>query len=213
MTDPAAADPPAAPTLDFYFFIGSIYSYLSVMTVDAEAAAAGIAVRWRPFNLRAILAGQGPPPARNPVKMRYSWRDLERRAARAGIPIRPDPPYPVDPDLLANRVAVVAADEGWVADFTRAVFTAWMREHARPEDPQTLSRAIAGAGRDPEAAIGRANSDPTAELYAAWTETARRLGVFGAPTFAVGAELFWGSDRLPDALDWALGRAGPDEGR
>src|SRR5215471_16880681 len=101
-------------SLDFYFFYGSIHSYLSVMRIEPLASAATVEVRWRPFNLREILIEQNNTGfTKNPVKMNYFWHDVERRARRHNIPFAGRAPYPADPDLLALRTGVVAAQEGW----------------------------------------------------------------------------------------------------
>ncbi|MDE2229683.1 MAG: DsbA family protein [Alphaproteobacteria bacterium] len=120
--------------LDFFFFYGSIHSYLSVMRIEPLAAKAGVAVRWRPFNLREILIEQNNTAfAKNPVRLAYNWRDIERRAARLGIPFKGRAPYPVEPDLLALRVGIAAAAEGWCADYTRATFRACFSTASRPD--------------------------------------------------------------------------------
>src|SRR5271169_3390519 len=117
-------------TLDFFFFYGSIHSYLSVMRIEGLAKSAGIAVRWRPFNLREILIEQNNTAfVRNQVRLDYNWRDIERRAKRIGVPFAGRPPYPVDPQLLALRVGVLAAAENWCAAYTQATFRAWFLEH------------------------------------------------------------------------------------
>ncbi len=96
--------------LDFFFYIGSTYTYLSVNRVEEIAARAGLSLRWRPFNVRAIMIEQNNRPfIGKPVKLRYMWRDLERRANRYGIPFKSPPDYPVDPEGLANRVALIAS--------------------------------------------------------------------------------------------------------
>src|SRR5690606_35094902 len=105
-----------AQPLDFYFFVGSLHTYLAVMRIG-EAIDAGIEVRWRPFNLRAIMVEQNNIPARNPVKMAYIYRDVARRAKRLGCPFDQKPTYPFDAELLANRVAVVAAQQGWCREY------------------------------------------------------------------------------------------------
>src|SRR5215469_1961967 len=98
-----------AEMLDFFFFYGSIHTYLSVMRIGHLAQAAGVTIVWRPFNLREILIEQNNTAfARNPVRLAYNWRDIERRAQRFGVPFSGRAPYPVDPDLLALRVGVVA---------------------------------------------------------------------------------------------------------
>src|SRR5690348_13199234 len=112
--------------LDFFFFYGSIHTYLSVMRIETLAAPAGTAIRWRPFNLRAILIEQNNTAfARNPVRLAYNWRDIQRRSRHMGVPFAGPAPYPADPDLLALSVGTVAAAEGWCAAYTKATFAAW----------------------------------------------------------------------------------------
>ena len=187
--------------MDFFVFIGSLYSYLSVMRLGPIARAAGVAVRWRPFNLRAIMVEQNNIPRNNPVKMKYAWRDVERRALRYGLPFTPGMPYPVDPEGLANRVAVVAAAGGWCEAYMQATYRAWFVEHRAPGHPADI---LARLGH-PEA-LEQANTPEIRQRFDDETEAARRLGIFGAPTFAVGEEIFWGDDRLEDALANATGR-------
>lgn len=197
-----------ALSLDFFFFIGSTYTYLTVSRIEALASREGVAIRWRPSSVRTIMAEQNNIPFRDkPAKAQYMWRDIERRATRHGIPFRSIPPYPVDPDELANRVAVVASLEGWCPAYTTAVFRAWFLEHRVPGDHLYLPALLAELGQDPEATIARANTQDVRERYAAETQVARALGIFGSPTFVAGGEIFWGDDRLEDALDWCKSHA------
>jgi 2-hydroxychromene-2-carboxylate isomerase len=189
--------------LDLFFFYGSTYTYLTVMRVEEAAAQAGIGVRWRPFNVREIMLEQDNIPFRDkPVKMRYMWRDIERRAARHGIPFDRIPTYPVDPDNLANRVGVVAATEGWCPEYTRATYRAWFLEDKPPGDPEHLRSILSALGKDPEAVTTQADSREIRDRYDAETDAARSMGIFGSPTFVVADEIFWGDDRLEDALEW-----------
>ena len=99
-------------SIDLFLFYGSTYTYLTVMRIGALAAKAGIGVRWRPFNVREIMIEMDNIPfAKKPIKARYMWRDIERRAARHGLPFKLQPVYPVDPQLVATRVGVVAAEQ------------------------------------------------------------------------------------------------------
>ena len=194
--------------LEFFFFYGSTYTYLTVMRIEEEAARAGVEVNWRPFNAREIMIEQDNIPFRDkPVKRRYMWRDVERRATRYGVPFDQIPTYPVDPDLLANRVGVVAADEGWCLEYTRAIYQAWFLEDKPPGDPEHLGPLLADLGRDPEAVLSRADTPEIRGHYDRETDVARELGIFGSPTFAVGDEIFWGDDRLEDALEWLKSRS------
>lgn len=190
--------------MDFFFFIGSTYSYLSVVRAESAAAQAGVELVWRPFSVRTLMREQNNVPfATKPAKMRYMWRDIERRAARFGVPFAGIPPYPVDPDELANRVATLAASEGWCREFTQAAYRQWFLEGQDPGAPETLRQVLQALGRDAERCIGEASSERTRQAYLAATDEARQLGIFGSPTFVVGREIFWGDDRLDDALAWA----------
>lgn len=196
---------PAA--LEFFFFIGSTYSYLSVVRAEASAQAAGVALVWRPFSVRTLMREQNNSPfVGKPVKMRYMWRDLERRAQRFGVPFDGIPPYPIDPDERANRVAMLAAIEGWCPAFARAAYHAWFLGKQDPGRPEVLRAILNGLGRDTERCMAEADSTTVRDAYVAQTARARDLGLFGSPTFVCGTELFWGDDRLDDALAWA--RAG-----
>lgn len=191
-----------AQPIDFYFFIGSLHTYLAVMRIG-EAIDAGIEVRWRPFNLRAIMVEQNNVPARNPVKMAYIYRDVARRAKRLGCPFEHKPKYPLDIELLANRVAVVAAQQGWCREYVTAVYRSWIVEHGSPDNPEALTPILKALGKEPAVVLAAADSSSTRILFDAATDEARALGVFGAPTFVVGKEIFWGSDRFDDAVEWA----------
>ncbi len=196
-----------AGRLEFFFFVGSTYTYLSVYRAAALAGAEGVELIWRPFSVRTLMREQNNSPfVGKPFKLRYMWRDLERRAGRFGIPFDGIPPYPIDPDELANRVATVAAMQGWCAGFARAAYGAWFLGKHDPGNPEHLRAILAGLGKDADACLGMADSAEVREEYALQTSRARDLGIFGSPTFACGAEIFWGDDRLDDALAWV--RAG-----
>jgi 2-hydroxychromene-2-carboxylate isomerase len=142
-------------------------------------------------------------PSRNPVKMQYVFRDVVRRARRFGYPFEGKPKFPFDSDLLANRVAVVAAQQDWCHDYLTAVYRSWMVEHGAPDTPEGLTPLLKALGKEPAIVLAAADSATTQAQLDATTDAARDLGIFGAPTFAVGREIFWGSDRFDDALDWA----------
>jgi 2-hydroxychromene-2-carboxylate isomerase len=198
-----------AGRLDFYFFYGSIHSYLSVMRIDALIEAARVEVHWRPFNLREILIEQNNTAfVKNEVKMNYVWHDVERRAVRHGIPFAGRAPYPADPDLLALKVGVIAAQEGWCADYSRATFHDWFIERRAPGVADHVERILASLGKSPAPLVARAKSADAEQLMKTETDAARRLGIFGAPTFAIGTEIFWGDDRLEEAIGFASRQSG-----
>jgi len=190
--------------LDFYFFIGSTYTYLTVHRIGALAAVAGCTVHWRPFSVRSIMLEQNNVPFRDkPVKAAYMRRDIARRAERHRVPFTTFPPYPVDPEELATRTAFVGSGEGWCAAFTRAVYEAWFLRGEPPGDRERTAAVLVSLGLDAHAVLARADSSEARHAYADETRRAREMGIFGSPTFVVGDELFWGDDRLEEALDWA----------
>ena len=193
--------------IDFFYFIGSTYSYLSVMRAEALAAQSGVELVWRPFSVRTLMREQNNIPfATKPVKLKYMWRDLERRAQRFGVPFEGAPPYPIDAQELANHVATLAAREGWCREFTQAAYRAWFLQKRDPGSEENLSRILQSMGRDAAACITRASEEQTRQAYVATTDRARELGLFGSPTFVVDREIFWGDDRLDDAIAWCVAR-------
>jgi len=113
--------------------------------------------------------------------------------------------YPADPDLLALRVGLIAAQEDWCAQYSRATFHDWFIAQRAPGVADHLERILARLGKLPAPIIARAKSVDGERLMKESTDEARRLGIFGAPTFAIGPEIFWGDDRLADALSFASG--------
>lgn len=189
--------------MNFFFSCASTYSYLTVMRLEQAASAAGVDVHWRPFNLGEITREQNNRPfVGKPVKMRYMWRDLERRAAQHGIAFAGIPPYPVDADRLAHRVAVVAARQGWCPGFAKALYAQWFLGHRDPGDRAVLEEVLGGLGKNAQEVLAQAASEQAMAQLAAHTDVARQLGIFGSPTFVVGREIFWGDDRLEAAIDW-----------
>lgn len=200
------------PGLDFWFDFASTYSYPAAMTIAGRAEAAGVAVRWRPFLLGPIFRAQGwetSPFNVFPAKGRYMWRDMERICDGLGLPFRPGPGggFPRH-SVLAARVGLVGLREGWGEDYARAVFAAEFGEGRDIADPEVLAASVAVAGGNPEAALARATQPEIKARLRAETEEAATLGLFGAPTFMVSGEMFWGFDRLDAALAWAADRQG-----
>lgn len=190
--------------LDFWYEFGSTYSYLSVSRIEGVAGAAGVQLSWRPFLLGPIFKDQGwndSPFNVYPAKGRYMWRDVERQCDKYGIPFTKPSRFPRD-GLLAARVACLATSEDWLPEFTRAVFHANFAEDREIGDPVEI-RSILDALDQPGAElIEEAQSPENKERLRDQTKQAVDLGIFGAPSFVVDGELFWGDDRLEDALAW-----------
>ena len=193
----------AAAQIDFWFTMGSTYSFLSVMRLGEIEKSSGVSFRWRPFHLLVILQEMNHVPfADKPTKSAYMWRDIERRAAMYGIPARLPAPYPARHSVGANLVATVGMREGWGADFVRAAYRHWFQLGQETGSEPNLSDSVRDVGQDPERVLKLAAGDEAKALLSAETDAARALGIFGSPTFTVGHELFWGDDRLDDAIGW-----------
>jgi 2-hydroxychromene-2-carboxylate isomerase len=191
-----------APPIDFWFSIGSLYTYLSVMRLDRVEDVSDVRFRWRPFSVREIMIEMDNRPLSKPLKLAYMWRDLERRAHGLLCDFPARPPYPLKNFDLANRIAVVGAAEGWCADYARATYGRWFGEGEEAGSEPNVSESLREVGQDPARVLALANSDETGRSYAKATAEAKRLGIFGAPTFVTRGEIFWGDDRLEDAIRW-----------
>jgi 2-hydroxychromene-2-carboxylate isomerase len=193
----------AMPHINFWFTMGSTYSYLSVSRLADVERSTGITFRWRPFHLLIILQEMKHIPfADKPAKSAYMWRDLERRAGMYGIPAKLPAPYPAKQSVVANLVAVVGMREGWGADFVRAAYRRWFQNGEETGNEPNVSESLRDIGQDPTRVLALSNSDDTNAVLTAETGVARELGIFGSPTFTIDRELFWGDDRLDDAISW-----------
>lgn len=197
----------AKPTLEFWYEFASTYSYPAAMIVADRAAQAGVEVVWRPFLLGPIFGEQGwndSPFNIYPAKGRYMWRDLERICAAEGITyVRPSA-FPRN-GLSAARLAIAGLEEGWTPAFTRLVYQANFARDQDIADRDVLGHLVTAAGGNAQAAFEQAASDGVKARLRDHVDIARAKGIFGAPSFVTtDGELFWGCDRLQQALDWAV---------
>jgi 2-hydroxychromene-2-carboxylate isomerase len=191
-------------TIDFWFSTGSTYTYLTVSRLQKVEAETGVRFNWRPFSVRALMREQNNIPfATKPIKTAYMWRDIERRAGGYGIPLRVPVPYPLQAMDLANAVAVLGRREGWCADYARATYRRWFQHGQEPGLEPNLSDSLREIGHDPGRVVAAAQAEEVAAALRAATAEAKALGVFGSPSFVTrDGELFWGDDRLEDAVAW-----------
>ena len=118
------------------------------------------------------------------------------------MPYVRSPLWPTDADLLANRVGIVAGEEGRIEPYTLASFKAWFLDGLPLGTPESLKHVLMGLGQDSERVMARAASPAVQTKFEAETDAARSFGVFGSLSFVVDGELFWGDDRLDDAIRW-----------
>jgi 2-hydroxychromene-2-carboxylate isomerase len=192
--------------IEFWYEFGSTYSYPAAMRIERLTADAGIEVRWRPFLLGPIFKAYGwndSPFNIYAAKGRYMWLDLERICAAQGVPLTLPPASFPQNGLKAARLALVGERDGWTPAFTRAVFAANYAEQKDISDDATLRAILETLDVDAELALATANTPENKDALKAQTKQAQSRGLFGAPSFTVGDELFWGNDRLEAALAWA----------
>ncbi|MGB6347021.1 MAG: 2-hydroxychromene-2-carboxylate isomerase [Methyloceanibacter sp.] len=196
----------SVPGIEFWYEFASTYSYPAAMRVETLAKEAGVELRWRPFLLGPIFKAFGwddSPFNIFAAKGKHMWRDLERVCAADGLPLKLPPAAFPQNGLKAARLALVGESEGWIPGFTRAVFLANYAEEKDISDDDTLAEILLALGVDANSAFEAANAPANKEALKAQTEEAMARGLFGAPSYTVGDELFWGNDRLEAALEWA----------
>ena len=193
-----------APEIEFWFDFGSNYSYLSVMRIEAQAAARGVRIRWRPFLLGPVFRELGfdnSPFVLQKEKGAYVWRDMERQCRKYGIALTRPTTFP-RAALLAMRVALLGADQEWIAAYCRKIMRLNFADDRDIGSANVVSQALDALGLPAQQIIIEAQSDANKLRLREQTGRAMTKGIFGAPTFFVGDEMFWGNDRLDDALEY-----------
>ena len=188
--------------IDFWFSIGSMYTYLTVMRIDRVEELSDVSFLWRPFSVKAIMIEMDNRPMSKPLKLEYMWRDIERRAHGQLCDFPKRPPYPLKEFDLANRIAVVGVAEGWCQEYVRATYSRWFGLGEESGSEPNVSASLKEIGQDPARVLALARSDEIGRAYEVATAEAKSLGIFGAPTFVTRGEIFWGDDRLEDAVRW-----------
>lgn len=194
--------------IEIWFDFASNYSYLSAMRIEEAARARGVAVQWRPFLLGPVFKSLGmdtSPFVTQQQKGAYVWTDMQRQCAKYALDWARPSTFPRR-SILPARIATLAEGQPWQAEFIRRVMRLNFVEDHDIEDPAALGAILDALGLDGPALLVQAQAEPVKQRLRERTEEARRRGVFGAPTFFVGDEMFWGNDRLDDALDLAAAR-------
>jgi 2-hydroxychromene-2-carboxylate isomerase len=186
-------------TLEFWFDFASNYSYLSVIRIRRLAPDG---VLWRPFLLGPIFKEAGwdnSPFVLQKNKGEYVWQDMRRQCAKYGLPWRQPSVFPRN-SLLAARIGVLCEDQPWMRDFCERVMLANFAEDRDINAADCMTPILSSLGQDADAILRAATSDDNKARLRARTEQARAHRIFGAPTFLIGGDMFWGNDRLDDAL-------------
>ncbi len=196
--------------VEFFYDYGSPFSYLANRVLPEQALLAGATVSYRPMLLGGVFKETGnQPPMQESVaaKRNYNGAHMARCAALYDLETPHNPHFPII-TLGVMRLAVAAQREGHFEAFHRAVFDAFWGQGRDLGDPAVQAEVLRAADLDHAGLLRRAGEDDIkAELRANTSEAVAR-GAFGAPTFFVGEEMFFGIDHLPHLLHFLKGRSG-----
>lgn len=190
------------PTLEFWFDFGSNYSYLSTMRIEEAAARLCVKIVWKPFLLGPIFRDQGwesSPFVLQKAKGEYVWQDMARLCSKAGIAWRQPTTFPRSA-VLPLRVALVGAEQPWIGAYCRRIMSLNFAHDREIDNAETVTEVLLELGLDAQSILDAALSDANKLRLREQTAAARERHIFGAPMFFVGDAMFWGNDRLDDAL-------------
>ena len=191
--------------IDFYFSIGSTYTYLSVTRILDVEKKHNMKFNWKPFSVRAIMKEMNniPFPKDKKNKVDYMWRDIERRAEGYGFFAKTPVPYPLSEFDLANQIAILGLDKGWGIDYVRLTYKKWFQEGKEPAIDPSISEVCNELNLNKDEIIANAKDQEIEKKYLSNTESARNHKIFGSPSFISKNEVFWGDDRMEDSIKWA----------
>ncbi len=183
---------------EFWFDFGSSASYLAWTQLPALEAATGAKAVFKPMLLGGVFQATGnQSPVSIPAKGKYIFEDFARFAQRYAVPFNRNPYFPINTLLLMRgAIALQMKGDARFMDYCRAMFNAIWVDALNMNDPATAAEALRKAGFDAQAVVALASEQATKDALKAATQAAVELGVFGAPTFFVGDQMFWGQDRL-----------------
>ena len=191
--------------IDFYFSIGSTYTYLSVTRILDVEKKHKTKFNWIPFSVRAIMKEMNnipfPPDKKN--KVDYMWRDIERRAEGYGFFAKTPVPYPLSQLDLANKLAILGLKEGWGIDYVRLTYKRWFQEGKEPATEPNITEIFQELKIEQKKVMEDVMKDEIENQYQLNTNNARDNKIFGSPTFVLNKEIFWGDDRMEDSISWS----------
>lgn len=195
--------------IDFYFDFSSAYSYIGQHRIRALARQHDVELNWKPMVLGAIFKALGhhPTVTGESPKKNYIWRDVARSAEEWGLPYRWPDPFPFNAIQPARAYY-------WLEEQSTALAEQWavgVFDCAYGQGLDCTQATVLGAlaesmGLDPQALAAGCSEDAVKLRLREATDEALQRGVFGAPTFLVDNEIYWGADRV-DQIERRLSRA------
>ena len=191
--------------IDFYFSIGSTYTYLSVTRILDVEKKHQVKFNWKPFSVRMIMKEMNniPFPKDKINKVNYMWRDIERRAEGYKFFAKTPVPYPLSEFDLANQIAILGLKMGWGVNYVRLTYKKWFQEGKEPAVEPSICEVCKELGLNKDEIIIESKTKEIKDEYFLNTDAARENKIFGSPSFMVDNELFWGDDRMEDAIKWS----------
>jgi len=184
-------------TVEFFYDFGSPTVYLAATQLPTIAGSVGATVDWRPMLLGGVFKSTGnQSPVAVAAKAAYMNDDLQRFAKRYGVPFRFNPHFPINTLALMRGAVAYQGDAVVSSTYREAIFTAIWVEARNLNEPEVIGQVLGDAGLDPAELMNRIGEQTVKDQLIANTEEAVNRGVFGAPTFFVGEQMFFGQDRL-----------------
>ena len=185
--------------------IGSTYTYLTSQRIMDVIKKQRVEVVIKPFSVRDIMKEMEniPFPLSKLEKVNYMWRDIERRSLKYDLSVPKTPvPYPLKEFDRANLVGVLAAKEGWYLEYLKTTYRLWFIDRLEAGSEENLIKTSGLLKKDFDNLMLRSQSEEIYRNYKENTREAKGYGIFGAPSFQVLDEIFWGDDRLEDAIEF-----------
>lgn len=188
--------------------IGSTYTYLTALRIKDIQKQNNLVLHIKPISIRHIMKAMDniPFPPSKKAKVEYMWRDIERRADLYGLPKPNLPaPYPLKEFDRANLVGILLNSQGMYLEYFEETYRVWFLEGIEAGSEENLRKCLSKMSLNFDEIVTRANEEEVLQQYESNTSEAQQLGIFGAPSFTIGKEIFWGDDRLEDAIRFSEG--------
>lgn len=187
-----------AKTFDYYFDFGSLASYLAHTQMDKIKAETGATPNYLPMLLGGVFKATGNvSPASVPAKGKYIFVDFKRFADSYGVPLETNPYFPIiTTTLMRMLTGLQMRSDARSHEFMDVIFKAIWVDALNLNDPEVLTSVLTKAQFDPAELLALANEQATKDKLKDVTTQAVERGVFGAPTFFVGTQMYWGQDRI-----------------
>jgi 2-hydroxychromene-2-carboxylate isomerase len=184
--------------VEFFFDVGSPYTYLAYHQLPKIAQARGAEIVWRPILLGGVFQATGNhSPVEVPAKGKHLTVDLQRWARQFGVAMQMNPHFPINTlALMRGAVAMQMQGADELQRYLAAIFGAMFEQPRNLNLPAEIGAVLQQAGFDPAAFLAAINDQAVKDKLKSDTAEAVARGVFGAPTFFVGDEMYWGQDRL-----------------